>query len=209
MRTRIKFCGLTRPGDVRLAGELGVDALGFVFAAQSPRRLLPAQAAALREAVPMLASVVALFMDNPRAEVEAAIRALQPHCLQFHGSESPAFCASFGVPYIRTIAMAQPVPAIRAAIDVHSEAAAFLLDGHAPGESGGQGASFDWSAVPAIDRPCWLAGGLRPDNVGEAIRVARPFAVDVSSGIESAPGHKDGRKMQQFIEEVRRADASR
>lgn len=209
MRTRIKFCGLTRPGDVRLAGELGVDALGFVFAAHSPRRLMPAQAAALREAAPLLVSVIALFMDNPRAEVEAVIRALRPHCLQFHGDESPAFCASFGVPYLRTIAMVQPASAVRAAIDAHSGAAAFLLDGHAPGESGGQGTRFDWSTIPAIDRPWWLAGGLCPDNVGDAIRTARPFAVDVSSGIEAAPGHKDGRKMQQFIEEVRRADASR
>lgn len=208
MRTRIKFCGLTRPGDVRLAGELGVDALGFVFAARSPRRLQPGQAAALREAVPLLVTVVALFMDNARAEVDAAIRALQPHCLQFHGAESPAFCQSFGLPYVRTIAMAQPEPAIRAAIDAHPQAAALLLDGHAPGESGGQGARFDWSSVPAIGRPWWLAGGLRPDNVADAIRAARPFAVDVSSGIEAAPGHKDGHRMQQFIEEVRRADSS-
>lgn len=208
MRTRIKFCGLTRPGDVRLAGEFGADALGFVFAARSPRRLLPAQAAALREAVPPFVSVVALFMDTPRVEIEAAIRALRPHCLQFHGSESPAFCASFGLPYIKTIAMAQPPGAVRAAIEAHPAAAALLLDGHAPGEAGGRGEVFDWAAIPAIPRPWLLAGGLTPDNVGAAIRAARPFAVDVSSGIETAPGHKDGRKMQQFIEEVRRADAS-
>lgn len=206
MRTRIKFCGLTRPGDIRLAAELGVDALGFVFAAQSRRRLDTTHAAALREAVPPLVDVVALFMDNHVSDVAAVIRALRPTLLQFHGGESDAFCRRFGLPFIKTVAMGEGhAPALAAATQFPS-AQAFLLDGHAPGQAGGRGECFDWSDIPVMPRPCLLAGGLTPANVGAAIRTARPYAVDVSSGIESAPGVKDGEKMQQFIDEVQRAD---
>lgn len=208
MRTRIKFCGLTRPGDVRLAIELGVDALGFVFAAQSRRRLVPAQAAALREAVSPLVDVVALFMDNPVDEIVAAIQALRPTLLQFHGNESDTFCRRFGLPFIKTVAMGEGhAPALSAAVAFPS-ATAFLLDGHAPGQAGGRGETFDWSDIPALPVPWLLAGGLSPANVATAIRTARPYAVDVSSGIERAPGVKDGEKMQQFIDEVHRADRS-
>lgn len=208
MRTRIKFCGLTRPGDVRLAIELGVDALGFVFAAQSRRRLDPAQAAALREAVSPLVDVVALFMDNPVDDILVAIRALRPTLLQFHGNESDAFCRRFGLPFIKTVAMGEGhAPAVSAATAFPS-AQAFLLDGHAPGQAGGRGETFDWSDIPSLPVPWLLAGGLSPANVAMAIRTARPYAVDVSSGIERAPGVKDGEKMQQFIDEVHRADRS-
>lgn len=206
MRTRIKFCGLTRPGDVRLAVELGVDALGFVFAAASPRRVDIEQAEGLRQVVPPLVDAVALFMDNAGSEIAAAIRALRPTLLQFHGSEDDAFCRAFGLPFIKVVPMGQGAADAALARRRYPSASAFLLDGHGPGQSGGRGERFDWTAIPSLGRPVFLAGGLTPGNVGEAIRAAHPFAVDVSSGIESTPGIKDGERMQQFVDEVRRAD---
>jgi len=197
---------MTRPGDVRLAVELGVDALGFVFAAASPRRLSFEQLEGLRQAVPPLVDAVALFMDNPGSEVDAAVRALRPGLLQFHGSEDDAFCRSFGLPFVKTVAMGQGAADAVLARKRYPSASAFLLDGHGPGQPGGRGESFDWTTIPPLGRPVFLAGGLVPANVGLAIRSARPYAVDVSSGIESAPGFKDGEKMQQFVDEVRRAD---
>lgn len=205
-RTRIKFCGLTRPGDVRLAGELGVDALGFIFVPGSRRALEPAQAASLRAAVPPLMQVVALFMDPDEACVRAAVRALRPTLLQFHGREDAAFCERFGLPYVKTLPMGEGVAAAEALAARYPSADAFLLDGHKAGELGGQGARFDWSQLPALPKPWLLAGGLTPDNVFEAVARARPFGVDVSSGIEGAPGLKDGERMVRFVEEVRRAD---
>jgi phosphoribosylanthranilate isomerase len=206
MRTRIKFCGLTRPGDVRLAAELGVDALGFVFAALSPRRLGTEQLEGLRQAVPPLVDAVALFMDNPGSEVEAAVRALRPTLLQFHGDEDDAFCRSFGLPFIKSVAMGEGGGDAALARKRYPSASGFLLDGHGPGQPGGGGERFDWTSIPPLGRPIFLAGGLVPGNVGQAIRAARPYAVDVSSGVEAAPGVKDGEKMQQFVDEVRRAD---
>jgi len=207
-RTRIKFCGLTRPGDVRLAVELGVDALGFVFVPQSVRRLEIDQLDGLRSAVPPLVDVVALFMDAGGSRVAEVVRALRPTLLQFHGSENDAFCRSFGLPYIKTLPMGAGAEDPLVARKRYPSASAFLLDGHGPGQMGGRGESFDWNRIPALVRPVFLAGGLAPATVGQAIRAARPYAVDVSSGIESAPGLKDGEKMQQFVEEARRADRS-
>ena len=205
-RTRIKFCGLTRPGDVRLACELGVDALGFVFAKDSPRRLTPENLDGLRAAVSPMVEVVALFMDQVGSEVSSIIRVLRPTLLQFHGRENDAFCRSFDLPFIKSVAMAGDGGDAAAARKRYPSATAFLLDGHGPGQPGGRGESFDWARTPVLGKPVFLAGGLNPGNVGQAIRVARPYAVDVSSGIESAPGLKDGEKMQQFVEEVARAD---
>ncbi|HEX5693704.1 MAG TPA: phosphoribosylanthranilate isomerase [Arenimonas sp.] len=208
MHTRIKFCGLTRPGDVRLAVELGVDAIGLVFAPGSLRRLDASRAESLRQAIPPLVHAVALFMDNPGSEVEALVRQVKPDLLQFHGGESDAFCRGFGLPFIKVLAMGGDRADAAGLRKRYPSASAFLLDGHAPGQPGGSGERFDWSRVPPLGKPVFLAGGLRPGNVGEAIRAARPFAVDVSSGIESAPGIKDGGRMQQFVEEVKRADRS-
>ncbi|HMB55643.1 MAG TPA: phosphoribosylanthranilate isomerase [Arenimonas sp.] len=206
MRTRIKFCGLTRPGDVRLAVELGVDALGFVFATGSPRFVTPELLPGLRSAVSPLVDVVALFMDASGAAVVEVVRALRPSLLQFHGREDDAFCRSFGLPFIKTLTMGPGSEDAQTARKRYPSASALLLDGHAPGQQGGRGESFDWGLVPNLGRPIFLAGGLDAGNVGTAIRQARPYAVDVSSGIESSPGLKDGDKMQQFVDEVRRAD---
>lgn len=205
-RTRIKFCGMTRPGDVRLAGEFGVDAIGVVFVPGSRRAIEPAQAVALRDAVPPLTHVVALFMDPDETLVRAAIRALRPTLLQFHGREDAGFCERFGLPYVKTLAMGEGVAAAEALATRYPSVDAFLLDGHKAGEQGGQGASFDWARLPALPKPWLLAGGLTPDNVFEAVRQSRPFGVDVSSGIEGAPSQKDGERMHRFVQEVRRAD---
>ncbi len=205
-RTRVKFCGLTRPGDVRLACELGVDALGFVMVPGSPRALSPGDLPGLRAAVSPMVDVVALFMDCPGGAVMDAVRRLRPSLLQFHGSERDAFCRGFGVPFIKTLPMGAGAEDPLIAARRYPSALGFLLDGHAPGESGGRGHAFDWAQAPRLDATVFLAGGLGVDNVGRAIRQMRPYAVDVSSGIESSPGHKDGIKMQQFLEEVQRAD---
>lgn len=206
MRTRIKFCGLTRPGDVRLAVELGVDAIGFIFAKRSKRRLEEEQIEGLRQACPPLVSVIALFMDNTGVEVSSAIRSLSPGLLQFHGNENDTFCRSFGLPFIKSLPMGEGALDPIQAIKRYPSAAAFLLDGHRPGEPGGHGEKFDWTIIPTLSKPFFLAGGLTPANVAQAIKIGRPYAVDVSSGIESAPGIKDGEKMAQFVEEVRSAD---
>ncbi|KRB07246.1 MULTISPECIES: phosphoribosylanthranilate isomerase [Lysobacter] len=208
-RTRIKFCGFTRPGDVRLACELGADAIGFVFAAGSKRRVAPEEARAMRQALAPLVDAVALFSDNPVDEVREVVRQVRPSLLQFHGNEDDAFCRGFGVPYLKAIPMGGELA------DQHPSAlhmrypgaAGFLFDSHARGGSGGSGKTFDWKRIPVgVQKPFVLAGGITPDNVFEAILATLPWGVDVSSGIESAPGLKDGDKMRHFVEQVRKAD---
>lgn len=207
-RTRIKFCGLTRAGDVRLASELGVDAVGFVFAAGSPRRVHPAEARGLREALAPLVDAVAVFRDNSADEVREVVRLVRPSLLQFHGDEDDAFCRRFGLPWIKAVAMgggARPEgAALRAAWPA---ASGFLFDSHGGGHDGGSGRRFDWSALPREPgRPFLLSGGLSPANVHDAVATVQPWGVDVSSGIETAAGRKDGGLMRAFVEEVRRAD---
>jgi phosphoribosylanthranilate isomerase len=206
-RTRVKFCGLARAGDVRLACELGVDALGFVLAPRSPRRIDPGDLPGLRAAVSPLVDVVALFMDPAAGEVLDAMRRLRPTLLQFHGSEEDSFCRSFGLPFMKSLPMAGGTEEALAISRRYPSAQAFVLDAHGPGEAGGTGRRFDWSAAPRPARPVFLAGGLAPGNVADAIRSLRPYAVDVSSGIESAPGLKDGERMRAFLDEVRRVDS--
>ena len=206
-RTRIKFCGMTRAGDVRLASELGVDAVGFVFAASSPRRVHPQQARMMRQALGPLVDAVALFMDNSIEEVRRAVRLVRPTLLQFHGDEDDAFCRGFGVPYIKAVAMGGDRPSATALRSRYPGAAGFLFDAHAPGAPGGSGRVFAWSRLPTdLQAPILLAGGLHPGNVFDAVTTVLPWGVDVSSGIESAPGIKDGERMRRFVEEVRRAD---
>jgi phosphoribosylanthranilate isomerase len=208
-RTRIKFCGLSRPGDVRLACELGVDAIGFVFAQGSTRRVEPEQARAMRQALAPLVDAVALFSDNSTQEVRDVVRHVRPSLLQFHGNEDDAFCRGFGVPYLKAIPMGSPMASGHpAALErLYPGAAGFLFDSHAAGGAGGSGKVFDWSRIPAgVQKPFVLAGGLDGDNVFDAILATMPWGVDVSSGIETAAGLKDGDKMRHFVEQVRRAD---
>lgn len=208
-RTRIKFCGFTRPGDVRLACELGADAIGFVFALDSSRRVEPEEARAMRQALAPLVDAVALFMDNPIDEVREVVRQVRPSLLQFHGNEDDAFCRGFGVPYLKAIPMGSDLARQHpAALHMrYPGASGFLFDSHAPGGSGGSGTTFDWGRIPTgVQKPFMLAGGLSPANVFDAIMATLPWGVDVSSSIEISPGRKDGDKMRRFVEEVRRAD---
>lgn len=207
-RTRIEFCGMTRAGDVRLASELGVDAVGFVFAHHSVRRVEPEEARAMRSALAPLVDAVALFMDNPQDEVREIVRQTRPSLVQFHGREDDAFCRSFGVPYLKVIAMDAETdcsdPGLRARFPA---AAGFLFDSSAAGGPGDSRETFDWSRIPRDrDRPWMLGGGLGPDNIFDAIVTARPWGVEAGGGIELAPGIKDGDRMRRFVEEVRRAD---
>jgi phosphoribosylanthranilate isomerase len=205
MRTRIKFCGITRLQDAQAAVALGVDAIGLVLTRKSPRFVELAQARDIRRSLPPFVSAVALFMDDEPDWIAMAVDVIAPDLLQFHGAESAADCVRYGRRYLKAVPMGEDadVPGIMA---MHPAATGFLLDGYASGEQGGRGKSFDWSRVPGdLQRPVLLAGGLTCDNVGSAIRSARPYAVDVSSGIESAPGVKDPDKMRRFVEEVQRA----
>ncbi|MET0224816.1 MAG: phosphoribosylanthranilate isomerase [Dokdonella sp.] len=205
MRTRIKFCGLTRAEDVHLAVDLGIDAIGFVFTRRSQRFVGVSPARALRRALPPFVNAVALFMDDEPSWIEEVIAAVQPDLLQFHGEESPGFASSFSRPYIKAIPMASVADAAAYAAQ-HPAAAGFLLDSHAAGGAGGSGAAFDWRRAVRLARPVVLAGGLDPRNVAQAVALVRPYAVDVSSGIEAVAGIKDTAKMRAFAAAVRAAD---
>lgn len=203
--TRIKICGITRPEDGRAAAEAGADAIGLVFYADSPRAVDPEQAASIVAALPPLVTVVALFVDATAASVNTVLSRVPVDVLQFHGSESVAFCEQFARPYLKALRM-QPGSDIAALAAAYASARGLLLDSFRPGIPGGTGETFDWSQVPALQRPLILAGGLGPDNVATAMRRVRPAAVDVSGGVESAPGHKDRALMQAFCAAVRATD---
>lgn len=209
MRTRVKICGITRPDDAVEAARLGVDSIGLVFHESSPRAVDLPTARAVRAAIPPFVTVAALFMDATADRVREVLAGVSVDLLQFHGSESPDYCAGFGRPYIKAVPMAagsRPEQVLGA----HEQAAGFLLDSHGAGEQGGSGVVFDWRAIPDLrGRPLILAGGLTPDNVADAVSQVRPWAVDVSSGVESAPGVKDARRMASFINEVQRVQHQR
>ena len=200
--TRVKICGLARPEDVDAAVAAGADALGFVFTPRSKRFIDAETARELAVRVPAFVARVGLFMDQGADEVERVLARVPLSLLQFHGGETPAFCRRFGLPYVKALAMASPGEAGRAA--EYADAAALLLDSHEPGGAGGTGRAFDWDSIPELPRPVVLAGGLTPENVARAVRAVRPWAVDVSSGVEDAPGVKNARKMTEFINEAKR-----
>lgn len=206
MPTRIKICGITRAEDALAASAAGVHAIGLMFYARSPRNLDLQQALAIRRCLPPFVAAVAVFMDAGAEEVASVVKAIRPDVLQFHGSEPEAFCQSHKLPYLKTIPMDGGDAVAYAAR--YPQAAGFLLDSHGPGQAGGTGRAFDWSHVPAgLKSPLILAGGLKPDNIEYAVRQVRPYAVDVSSGVESAPGIKDPALIKAFVEGVKRADA--
>ena len=204
LRTRVKICGITRPADAVAAARAGADAIGLVFYPPSPRFLSTERAREIRDALPPFVQTVALFVNPDAAQVSQAIGTLGPGMLQFHGDESPEFCAQFGVPFVKACRVKQGVPALEY-LRPFSRAAAWLFDSHVP-EYGGVGESFDWGLVPATDKPVILSGGLSSANVASAIRRVRPWGVDVSTGVESAKGVKDAAKIAAFIAEVRHAD---
>jgi len=200
----VKICGITRTGDAAAAARAGADAIGLVFYPPSPRYLSVERAREIRDALPPFVQTVALFVNADAAQVSQVIGRVHPAMLQFHGDESPEFCAQFGLPYVKACRVKEGVSALEY-LRPFSGAAAWLFDSHVP-EYGGVGESFDWSLVPATEKPVILSGGLSQSNVGAAIRRVRPWGVDVSSGVESAKGIKDAGKIAAFITEVRNAD---
>lgn len=209
MRTRVKICGITSTRDAKVAIDAGVDALGLVFYPPSSRYLDVAQANEIAAAASAFVTVVGLFLDASPDFVNAVISDVQLDLLQFHGTESQEFCSAFRLPYIKAVAMKSET-SFHGLTASYPDAKGFLLDSHAAGEAGGTGKSFDWSRVPTNpERPLILAGGLRPGNVRDAITSTLPYAIDLSSGVESAPGVKDRSKIEQLMSEVRKADNER
>ena len=206
-RTCVKICGVTRIEDALLACELGADAIGIVMTPSSPRGVSIDRARAIRDALPAFVDAVVLSHDLPAECVRAIIDGVRPDLVQFHGSEDAAFCESFGKRYTKAVGMDGDVD-VNTVAAAHPHASGFVLDGHPPGQQGGRGKTFDWSRIPRdLGRPIILAGGLHAGNVGDAIRSARPWAVDLASGVESSPGIKDSAKMHAFFAAVRTADA--
>ncbi len=206
MRTRVKICGITTCEDAQMAVDAGVDAIGLVFYEKSPRLVTKTQAAEISQIVPAFVSRVALFKDADEEMIHSVLQQVEIDLIQFHGSETPAFCEYFGRPYIKALGMKGPecdADYLIASAEKYHTAKALLLDGHAPGEAGGTGETFDWSAMATINKPVVLAGGLTANNVRQAIESVRPFAVDVSSGVESAPGLKNKEKIAAFMQQVK------
>ncbi|MGP9798104.1 phosphoribosylanthranilate isomerase [Halomonas sp. 86] len=205
MRTRVKFCGLTRSDDIKRAVMLGADALGFVMWPKSARSITLEQLETLSGEVPAFVTRVGLFVDQSVDVIQQCLPYLD--MIQFHGDESPAFCAQFGRPWIKALRMRDDIDLSQAAADYH-QAQALLLDAYRPGTPGGTGEVFDWSRIPAkLAKPVILAGGLTVDNIASAVQQVAPYAVDVSGGIEAAHGRKDVEKMTLFIQQVALADA--
>lgn len=186
-----------------MVSAAGADALGLVFYAKSKRNVSLEQAAAICKAVPPFVASVGLFLDAEAAFVKQVLAAVPLTVLQFHGSESPAYCAQFEKPYLKAVGMKGLAASggFAAYAQQYLEAQGFLVDSHAPGAAGGTGEVFDWTQVPHdYLKPIILAGGLTPENVAEAVRISQVYAVDVSSGVESAPGIKDPAKVRAFIQ---------
>jgi phosphoribosylanthranilate isomerase len=205
-RTRVKICGLTRAEDVLAAAAAGADAVGLVFYAASPRAVSLARAVSVLANMPAFVTAVGLFVNAERSEVIDVCDALPLGLLQFHGDEDLSYCRSFGKPWMKAIRVSETTDIEQEAAR-YSGASALLLDSFRPGVPGGTGEVFDWRRVPeSVSAPVVLAGGLTPANVGAAISRVRPYAVDVSGGVESAAGIKDAALMQQFIAAAHAAD---
>lgn len=202
--TRIKFCGITREQDVLAAADLGVHAIGLVFHPQSSRVVDVQQAQRLCRVCPPFITRVGLFMNQDASTIERVLEQVDLDMLQFHGQEQEEYCNSFYKPYLKSIAMGGNTPH---RVREYPSAQAMLLDSNEIGQPGGSGKAFDWGNIPMdMTKPVILAGGLDVDNVTQAIQRIKPYAVDVSSGIESAKGIKDDVKMKNFIQTVRVAD---
>lgn len=209
MRVRTKICGITRVEDALVAADAGVDAIGLVFYAKSPRTVSVAQAKKILAALPPFVSTVGLFVNATRAEINAILAELPLDVLQFHGDETPAECEGFSRPYFRALRM-QPGVDIAQAAAQYIHAQAILLDAWVPGVHGGTGERFDWQHIPAgLAKPLILAGGLNADNAALAMQQVQPWALDVSGGVESSQGVKDADKMREFLYAVQIENAQR
>jgi phosphoribosylanthranilate isomerase len=201
--TRIKICGITREQDLRAVASSGADAIGLVFYEKSPRHVGLQQAAALARAVPPFVTVVGLFV-NPSVEyVREVLAQVSLDVLQFHGEEAPEFCAQFAKPYLKAVRVKAGVDLLQYAAR-YAGAQGLLLDAYVEGTQGGTGESFDWALIPPnLPLPVVLSGGLHAGNVASAIKQVRPYAVDVSSGVEASKGIKDAAKVAAFVNEVK------
>ncbi len=207
MRLRIKICGITNVADAMAAVDAGADALGFMFYERSKRYVTPDAVAEIVEQLPPFVMRVGVFVDPPEETVNETTSTCGITALQFHGSESPEFCGQFGLPVIKAFRITdknslEALP--------RYQTSAWLLDSDVPGQFGGTGTKFDWSLAQratSLGRPVILAGGLTPENVAAAVREVRPYGVDVSSGVELAPGRKDAQRMKAFIRAAREAQA--
>jgi phosphoribosylanthranilate isomerase len=205
MAVRVKICGITRLQDLHAACDAGADALGFVFYEKSPRHVTLASAAALLRELPPFVQSVGLFVNAEPAFIESVLQAVPLDLLQFHGDETPADCARFGRPYIKAVRVNRETDLLKCAADF-AAASGLLLDAWVPGVPGGTGERFDWTLIPAnLPKPVILSGGLTPGNVAEAVQRVRPWAVDVSSGVEVTKGIKDAHKIAQFIAKAKDA----
>lgn len=214
MRTRVKICGLTREEDVASVVEAGADAIGFVFYPGSKRYLTPARAAALRQLVPAFVDVVALFVNPDPSDVREVIEHVGPELLQFHGDESLEDCTRYGLRFLRAFRAGAPSLAtpeqLSRACHVYPNAAGWLFDSYSAGY-GGSGHGFDHQLLSRVrsdsaSQPIIVSGGLDVDNVRSVVQALRPWAIDVSSGVESSPGIKSAEKISAFMQEIRLAD---
>ncbi|HUP97224.1 MAG TPA: phosphoribosylanthranilate isomerase [Usitatibacter sp.] len=206
-RTRVKICGIREPEHARIAAEAGADAIGLVFYGPSPRYVEIAQAAAVAAALPPYVMAVGLFVNADEGEVRRVLDSVRLDLLQFQGDEPSEFCERFRMPYVRAVRMEAGTDLVECA-SRFSRAKALLLDAHVPGQPGGTGRTFDWRGIPRdLPIPVILSGGLTVENVARAVREVKPWAVDVSSGVETGRGSKDPRKIVDFIRSVRIEDA--
>ena len=207
IRTRIKICGIREGIHGLAAANAGADAIGLVFYKDSPRFVTPANAANIAAVLPPYITTVGLFVNATDRKVRDTLRSVRLDMLQFQGDEEPDFCASFGLPYVRAVRMEEGTDLLEWA-GRFSSARALLTDTYVPGEKGGTGKTFDWSVIPRdLPIPLILSGGLTSENVGRAVREVKPWAVDVSSGVEASRGVKDPKKIVDFIRSVQREDA--
>ena len=206
MRTRVKICGFTRVEDAVCAARSGVDAIGLVFYPPSPRNVDIEQAAKIVNALPAFVSVVALFVDERESRIREVLERVSIDCLQFHGDEPAEACRQYGRRYMKAVRMQDGIDISSLALQYH-DAAGLLLDAYHPGTKGGTGSGFDWNRIPEhCALPIVLAGGLDQHNARQAVQTVRPYALDVSSGVEAEKGVKDALKMAAFIREVNEGD---
>lgn len=200
-RTRVKICGITNLEDALLATDLGADALGFVFYPASPRAVEAEHVAAIAQQLPVFVTKVGLFVDAAAEQVAQTAKQARLDCLQFHGQESQEFCQQFGMPWFKAVRV-QSAQDVEQALAAYPLAHSLLFDAFVPGVPGGTGQSFDWqclTAAQASHQRLILAGGLNADNVASAIAQVRPYAVDVSGGVEQAKGKKSAEHLRAFM----------
>lgn len=206
-KTRVKICGITRTEDALLCDELNVDALGFNFVKASKRFIEPEAAKTISDQVPPFITRIGLFLDESPNLIEHALKVMPGMMPQFHGRETADECEQYGVPYVKVIGLGAGMPSLEI-LAAFKNASAFLFDSNVPGELGGTGHVFDWQKLDQnLGKPVILAGGLKPDNVIDAIEQVKPYAIDVSSGVEASPGIKDPDILRAFMANVRQADA--